>query len=65
MTNGKYKPIFEITEFMVWLSNYGYEYCLNFRFFKKFIFYENTDGTIKQYLKPCNYGIKRQKKTGK
>ena len=65
MINGKYKPTFEITDFMEWLSNNSYEDYLEFGFFKKFIFYENTDGTIKQYLKPCNYGIKRQKKVSK
>jgi hypothetical protein len=59
MTNGKYKPINKITEFMAWLSNYGYEDCLNFKFFKKFIFYKNTEGTIKQYLKPSNFGVKK------
>jgi hypothetical protein len=62
MVNDKYKPITGITLFMEWLSNNGYEDYLNFSFFNKFIFYEKTDGTIKQYLKPCNYGIKRQKK---
>jgi hypothetical protein len=60
--NGKYKPIFEITIFMEWLFNSGYEDYLNFNFFKKFIFYKNKDNSIKQYLKPCNYGVKRQKK---
>jgi len=63
--NGKYKPIAGITLFMEWLYNNNYEDCLNFSFFNKFIFYEKTDGTIKQYLKPSNYGIKRQKKAGK
>jgi len=62
MMNGKYKPINKITLFMEWLFNYGYEDYLKFSFFKKFIFYENTDNSIRQYLKPCNFGIKRQKK---
>jgi hypothetical protein len=65
MINGKYKPTFEITDFMEWMSINGYEDYLKFGFFKKFIFYENTDGTIKQYLKPSNFGIKRQKKAEK
>jgi hypothetical protein len=63
--NGKYKPITGITLFMQWLCNNGYEDCLNFNFFKKFIFYENADRTIMQYLKPCNFGVKRQKKNKK
>jgi hypothetical protein len=62
MINGKYKSIGKITRFMEWLFNNGYEDYLNFNFFKKFIFYENTDGTIIQYLKPCNFGKKRDKK---
>jgi len=64
-TNGKYKPIFEIPKFMEWLYNNGYEDYLKYKFFKKFIFYENTEKTIHQYLKPCNFGIKRQKKVRK
>lgn len=63
MINGKYKPTAGIiTLFMEWLFNNGYEDYLNFSFFNKFIYYENTDNSIRQYLKPCNFGIKRQKK---
>jgi len=62
MINGKYKPITGITLFMAWLSNNGYEDYLNFSFFNKFIFYEKTDGTIKQYLKPSNFGVKKKKR---
>ena len=60
--NGKYKPVNGITKFMEWLYNENYEDYLKFWFFKKFIFYKNTDETIKQYLKPSNFGVKRQKK---
>jgi hypothetical protein len=60
--NGKYKPILEITYFMEWLSKNGYEDYLKYNFFKKFIFYKNTEKTVKQYLKPSMFGIKRQKK---
>ena len=63
--NGKYKPVNKITIFMEWLYNNGYEDYLNFSFFKKFIFFENKDGTIIQYLKPSNFGIKRQKRNKK
>ena len=62
MVNYKYKPITGIKIFMDWLSNNGYEDYLNFNFFKKFIFYENTDNSIRQYLKPCNHGVKRKKR---
>jgi len=60
--NGRYKPVRKITLFMEWLNSYGYEDCLNFDFFKRHIYYKQTDGTIKQYLKPTNYGVKRPKK---
>jgi hypothetical protein len=62
MINGKYKPVAKITQFMDWLSNNGYEDCLNPGFFKKFIYHKNTEGTIRQYLKPCNYGVKKKRK---
>jgi len=62
MVNGKYKPLLEIKDFMLWLYNYGYEDCLNFNFFNTFIFYELTDETIKQYLKPSNFGGKKQRR---
>jgi hypothetical protein len=61
MVNGKYKTITGITLFMGWLNNNGYEDYLNFGFFDKYIFYENTEKSIKQYLKPSNFGIKKQK----
>jgi len=60
--NGKYKPILDITVFMEWLSNNGYEDYLKYKFFKEFIFYKNTEKTVKQYLKPSMFGIKRKKK---
>ena len=65
MIKGKYKPINRITLFMEWLYNNGYEDYLKFNFFKRFISYKNTDKSIMQYLKPCNFGVKRQKKNKK
>jgi hypothetical protein len=63
--NGKYKPVFEITDFMIWLDENNYGDYLVFNFFDKFIFYELTKETIKQYLKPSCYGVKKPKKSRK
>ena len=61
MTKGKYKPVNKITCFMDWLYNNGYEDYLNFQFFKEFIYFKNSENTIIQYLKPCNFGRKRKR----
>ena len=61
MIDGKYKPVSDTKDFMMWLYNNGYEDCLYFKFFQKFIYYIEKDDTIRQYLKPSNFGVKKKK----
>jgi len=60
--NDKYKPISKITDFLRWLYQNNYEEYINSNFIKKFIICDNTEKTIKQYMKPSMYSKEKKKR---